>query len=157
MSEKPGKAEGVTWLVIGGIICFLAWRVKLGSFVEPGPGFIAFAGGTFLGALGLIMIFSRAVLVKTGEATSGDHGLQSVIPGSRLGYTIGLLLVYAFVLNWLGYILTTFFVMWGLFFDRGRNSLVFSTITSLAVTLITYLVFEVWLHSQLPRGILPWW
>jgi len=22
---------------------------------------------------------------------------------------------------------------------------------------VTYLVFEVWLKSQLPRGIFPWW
>lgn len=109
MSEQPGKAEGVAWLVIGGIICFLAWRVKLGSFIEPGPGFIAFAGGAFLAAIGLIMIFSRAVLVKTGEAISGAHGLRYVIPGSRLGYTIGLLLAYALLLNGLGYILITFF------------------------------------------------
>jgi putative tricarboxylic transport membrane protein len=157
MTEQPGKSEGLVWVVIGGLICVFAFRVNLGTFVEPGPGFVAFASGLFLIAIGLVMFFTRAVLRKTGAAASGPKDLTSLIPGPRFLYTVVLLIVYVLLLNGVGYILTTFVVMWGLFFDRGKNSLIFSTVTSLAVTLITYVVFEVWLHSQFPRGILPWW
>jgi hypothetical protein len=47
--------------------------------------------------------------------------------------------------------------MWGLLFDWKKSSLASSFLSSLLTTAVTYLVFEVWLHCQFPRGLFPWW
>jgi biotin transporter BioY len=70
---------------------------------------------------------------------------------------MALLLSYGLLLNTLGYILTTFLVMWGLFYHRDRSGWISSGLASLISVGLTYLVFQVWLRCQFPRGIFPWW
>ena len=158
MSEKEMRGrEGIFWIGIGVIICILALGFDLGSFHEPGPGFVAFLAGLFVSGVGLIMIlsitFSKPSLLKMPDAV---HPFRT-ISWPRLIYTVGLLLGYILFLNTLGYILATFLLMWGMFYDQGRKNWVSSFLFSILTVLISYLIFEVWLRCQLPRGILPWW
>jgi uncharacterized membrane protein YjjB (DUF3815 family) len=67
------------------------------------------------------------------------------------------LIGYAILMDPLGYIVSTFLAMFGLFFDRERKNWLWSLFFSVTASLVSYLVFEVWLRCQLPRGILPWW
>jgi len=155
-TKQLKKVEGLFWVGIGVIICLLAWETRLGSFREPGPGFIAFFTGLFIAGIGLVIAFSGA-FSKTSHVPSLD--LRSAfrdISWFRLVYTMGLLLVYAFFVNMLGYILTTFLVMWGLFYDWETKRWFPSFLISFVTTGVTYLVFEVFLHCQFPRGIFPW-
>lgn len=141
---------------IGVLISIFAWKAHLGSFLEPGPGFVAFASGLFVSIVGLIMILSQT-LSKISRVDSPDLGPAfRNVPWSRLGYTMVLLFAYAVILNTLGYILSTFLVMWGLFYDREKNPWAFSMLISLLTVGASYLLFEVWLRCQLPRGIFPW-
>jgi len=57
----------------------------------------------------------------------------------------------------LGYIVATFVLMLGLFYDRGTNRFLSSGLASALTVGVTYLIFVTWLRVQLPRGILPWW
>jgi hypothetical protein len=151
------KVEGFFWIGIGVLICLLAWKSKLGSFREPGPGFVAFISGLFVSMVGLVMGLSE-FLSKTSLRSSTDFNQRfSIASWPRLIYTMMLLLSYGLLLNTLGYILTTFLVMWGLFYNREKNRLVSSGLASLASVGGTYLVFEVWLRCQFPRGLFPWW
>jgi len=157
VKEAPGKAEGFFWIGIGIIICLLAWRTHIGSFREPRSGFVALGSGLFLSVIGLIMVFSD-VLPTTlrGNDRDSDHAFRMVsLP--RLFYTMALLFGYATLLETLGYIATTFLLMWGLFWERGKNPWVSSFLASLVTVGVTYLIFEVWLQCRLPRGIFPWW
>src|SRR3989304_6253181 len=106
--KKVGSTEGVLWIIIGSAICFLSWRIRLGSFHEPGPGFVAFASGISLVVIGMIMTFS-----KTFSERSSDRSLSAGRPFLRLlkfplVYTVGILVGYGLVLNLLGYLITTF-------------------------------------------------
>jgi hypothetical protein len=155
--KQVGRREGILWMIVGGVICALSGRIGLGSFVEPGPGFVAFAAGVSLGVIGLIMVLSRpSVKCLSNEDRGIDHS-RWTFPKFRLIYTILLLAAYGLVLQPLGYLLTTFLAMFGLFYDRGTNRFVPSFLASLLTVGMTYLVFETWLRVQLPRGILPWW
>jgi len=142
---------------MGVFVCFLAWRVHLGSFREPGPGFVAFVSGLFLLGLGLVMVLAQ-VISKMSQGERFNLGLTfQNISWQRLGYTVALLFGYAVFLNRLGFILVTFLVMWGLLYDRNKNNWALGLLSSLAVAGASYLVFEVWLRGQLPRGLFPWW
>ena len=141
---------------MGAAICYLAWRTKLGSFHEPGAGFVAFFVGLFIGSIGAI-IFFLSMFSKTGNTTS--PGLGSSLEGIswlRISYAMALLVLYSAVLDHLGYLLTTFFMMFGLFYDWETKRWFPPLFASFVTTIVTYLVFDVWLHCQLPRGILAW-
>jgi len=151
------KVEGSFWIGMGVFICLLAWKSKIGSFREPGPGFVAFISGIFVSMIGLVIGLSE-LLSKISLRSSTDlNQTFSIASWPRLIYTIVLLLSYALLLNTLGYILTTFLVMWGLFYDREKSRWVSSCLASLASVGVTYLVFQVWLRCQFPRGLFPWW
>lgn len=149
--------EGFFWIGIGASLSLLAWKARLGSFQEPGPGFIAFLSGLFISIIGLVMVLSQAL-----SKISHGHGPNFLISFKsiswfRLGYTMTLLLGYALFLDILGYILTTFLTMWALFYNRGKYAWALSLVPALITVGVTYLVFEVWLRLLLPRGIFPWW
>lgn len=157
LTKRFRKIEGLSWIGIGTVICFLAWRVHLGSFREPGPGFVAFMSGLFITSVGLGMVLSQ-IVSKISYPDRFNPGLVfRDILWKRLGYTMALLFGYAVFLNILGFILDTFLVMWGLLYDRKKNNWALSFLSSLAIAGTSYLVFEIWLRSQLPRGIFPWW
>lgn len=148
--------EGFFWIGIGAALCLLAWKARLGSFQEPGPGFIAFLSGLLISIIGLVMLLSRAL-----SKISHGHGPNFLVSFKniswvRLGYTMALLLGYALFLDILGYILTTFLTMWGLFYKREKYAWALSFVPALITVGVTYLVFAVWLRLQLPRGIFSW-
>ena len=156
---KIGKNEAVFWIALGAVVCFLGWRIKIGTFRAPGPGFFALVAGLALVVIGAIMLVPRAA--SSGQPGAGSNAGRAVLTRGllkwRLAATMGLLAAYAFFLDAAGYLLCTFLVMWGLFYDWGKNRPLKAFFASLATTAVTYLIFETWLRTQLPRGILPWW
>ncbi len=155
--ERPGKTEGFFWIALGVIICLLAWRTHIGSFTEPGAGFIAFAAGLFLSVIGLFMSFSgERSKISHGNGRDSDRAFH-MVSWSRLFYTMSLLTGFALLLDTLGYILTALLILWGLFYKRGKNRWFLSFLASLVTVVCSYFMFEVWLKCQLPRGIFPWW
>ena len=145
------------WILIGGAISILSWRIGLGSFREPGPGFVALASGISLVVIGVIITLQDTFSKHTSDAGpgSGRSLLQRQSP--RLVYTLSLLVGYGLLLETLGYIVTTSLLMFGLFYDRGSNRFFPSVLASVLTVGLTYLIFNTWLRVQLPRGILPWW
>jgi hypothetical protein len=155
--KRVGTKEGIIWMVVGGSICFLSGRIGLGSFYEPGPGFVALASGLSLIVIGLIMTLSKE-FSKT--ASESDHRADRPflrLPKFSLVYPVLLLVGYGLALDLLGYLITTFLVMFALFYDRAANRFLPSVLASLLTVVTTYLIFETWLRVQLPRGIFPWW
>jgi hypothetical protein len=150
--------EGPVWVFIGISISAWSFRTGIGTFNEPGVGFVAFASGLFITAVGaLVSIFRRPEKqpIGTVSATTCPRCLESA--PFKLAYTLALLLFYALFLNLLGYIITTFIVLFGLFFDPVGRRWVGPLLSSCLSVAVTYLVFQVWLMSQFPRGIFPWW
>src|SRR4030042_6032046 len=111
LTRRTRTIEGLFWVAIGAIICIFAWKAHLGSFLEPGPGFVPFISGLFIAIVGLIMLLSQ-ILPKISQGNSPDLGLTfRNISWFRLVFTMGLLFGYAVFLNSLGYLLTTFLTM----------------------------------------------
>ncbi len=153
------KGEAIFWIVLGVCICFLGWRIRIGNFHSPGPGLFALIAGLALVVIGLLMRLSKPGPKAEGGAVpaAGAVGVVQGLFQRRLVGTMALLVAYAVFLNVAGYLICTFFVMLGLFCDWGRNRLVNGLLAALVTTGVTYLIFETWLRTQLPRGIFPWW
>ena len=152
------RLEGPIWVAFGIVIAFLSYRTGIGSFNEPGAGFVALASGLFMIAIGTVMALFRADSSPeaNAEARPAMRGGASR-PLVRLILPLALLVLYALLLEPLGYLVATFILMSGLFFDPERPRLAGPLFASLASVAATYTVFEVWLKTQLPRGVFPWW
>jgi hypothetical protein len=151
--------EGSIWIALGILISLLAYNTGVGSFREPGVGFIGLASGLFLIVIGSVMSMTRRENAQQEGKEESKSAVQTTIvrPSFKFIYTLVLLALYALLLNPLGYVIATFLVMFGLFFDpvtRRWLPVLFASLVSVATT---YIVFEIWLKSQLPRGIFPWW
>jgi putative tricarboxylic transport membrane protein len=157
LEKETGTIEGFVWIGIGCIIGLLALQFDLGSFHQPGPGFVALLTGLFIVAMGLAMILARAMSKRRPDNSSGTDRPFQIEAWPRLVYTMALLLAYIMLLDPVGFILTTFLLMFGLFFDYQKKNYIWSLFFSIATASVSYLVFEVWLRCQLPRGLFPWW
>lgn len=149
--------EGVVWIGLGVVVCVLAWGFDLGSIREPGAGSIAFLCGLSLCSIGSVMVISRTFSKNPPAGRPEGPGMLHLITQPRLLYVLGLLLGYIFFLNILGYIVVTFFLMWGMAYDWEKKNLASSLLFAAITVAASYLVFQVWLRTQLPRGIFPWW
>jgi len=158
MIEKETKPlEGFVWIGLGVILCILALQFDFGTFHAPGPGFVPVLTGLFISAMGLAMITARALSKhQSSGALGADHPFR-IGSWRRLIYTMGLLLAYIILIEPVGFLLTTFLLMFGLFFDPQKRNQAWGLFFSIATALMSYLIFEVWLRCQLPRGLFPWW
>ena len=130
--------------------------LRFGTVVAPGPGFfpLCLAGALCLTSLALFVSAWRAT--SPGAQGAPEGAPASVGGGQRFAVTgtLAALLVYALVLEWLGFLLATFALL--LFFFRvlQRQSWVVVVTGSLATSVLSYLVFKTWLGINLPGGLL---
>jgi NhaP-type Na+/H+ and K+/H+ antiporter len=68
---------------------------------------------------------------------------------------MSLLFGYALLLDTLGYIITTLFMMWAFFYAFWGRRWLPSLLISAFIVGSTYMVFDIWLLCQFPRGIFP--
>ena len=148
------KEEGssLVWLGLAVLICIGSLRLSLGSFQNPGPGFFPFIAGLVLGTLAATVYFQARRAAAAARETSqplwtNPSGVKKVV------LTTIALLVYAITMNYLGFLISTFifFIFLLRTIEPQRWGMVI--LESLLASGISYLVFEIWLQAQLPRGI----
>ncbi len=146
--------EGFFWVAIGVAVCFYAWMTGLGAVREPGPGFIAFVMGLCMAGIGVAMIAVRRAS-RTGRESRGEKDGGFRFAGSpQMIYATILLIAYAALIDRLGFVLTTFFVLWLLLFDRASKNWVTSVVVAGVTTGLSYVVFVRLLGLPFPGGIL---
>jgi hypothetical protein len=129
-----------------GLSLFVLWeslRVGLGTPREPGSGFLSFCAGLVLAFLSMVLIIRGWGLRESLKAHS-----------RRVILALVSLFVYSLVMEPVGFILATFFLV-GILFRLGepRRWWVLLGISAL-VTFLAYLVFGVLLHVYFPRSFL---
>ena len=129
------------------------WSLKygFGSLSEPGVGFITFFAGAILALLALLLFFSS---FREKEKPADLRKLWAGLDVKKVLYVVGLLVVYTISLRPVGFPLCTFLLLFFLFRVKGAYGIWTTLFVSCFVTAVSYLVFQVWLQVQLPRGIL---
>ncbi len=149
--NKHGRITALVWLGFAVCICVESIRLPLGSFHDPGPGFLPLLVGLALAALSLIS-FRQA-----GRAGAADSRSSWFSPEKwkNLVWVLLALFAYVAVLSSLGFLLSTFLFLTFLF-RAGVEPIGWrwSVGGSVAASLACYVVFELWLQTQLPKGIL---
>jgi putative tricarboxylic transport membrane protein len=140
----------LVWIAVAIWVCIGSVNLQLGSFSEPGPGFLPFGAGLFLGIMAIIRLIQGAL----GQFEEEGDSPWTKVNWKKVVLILISLFIYTFLLPWLGYLIATFLLM--LFFFTFLKKMRWWVVLgySLSVILISYLVFGVWLLVQFPRGIL---
>ncbi len=135
--------SGLFFLGLSLVLMWESLRVQLGTFMEPGSGFLSFGVGLALCALSIVLIVRGWNVRNAKKSHSG-----------RVVLAIASLLIYSLLLNVLGFVVATFFLV-GVLFHLGQPRPWWWLIgTSAVVSFMAYLVFGVFLHVYFPRGFL---
>lgn len=123
--------------------------LRFGTVAAPGPGFfpLCLAGALCLAGIGL---FVQARRTAPGDVTAPAAGVRRF----AVAGTLGALLIYALVLEQLGFLLATFALLVFFFKALQRQSWLVVVGGSLATALLSWLVFKIWLGVNLPGGLL---
>jgi putative tricarboxylic transport membrane protein len=141
--------SAVFLLFFGAIICWEARKLDMGRIVKPGPGFFPFW-------LGIFLILVTVALIIHHRRTNPKEPAQALWKGrqwNKIVYLLGALLLYAFFLEFLGYLIATFSLMFFLFRSVEKQNWPVVILGSVSSSLITYLLFKVLLQVQLPMGL----
>lgn len=148
--EKRDFFSSIFWFCLAVYIVIESSRLGLGGWRIPGPGYFSFGGAILLGMMSLV------VLVKSlRKATRQNIPVRS---GEKLRWqnvilVLAAMFLYAFLLDRIGFALCTFFLI--LIFLRGvaHEGWVKTITVAFLVTLGAYLLFNVFLNTQLPKGM----
>jgi putative tricarboxylic transport membrane protein len=128
-----------------------SFGLDVGRLHQPGPGFFSLFGGILLGVFSIIL-FVRSLLPRPRRKDRKAEG-EEENPRFVIYVFVGLL-VYTFIFEWLGFILSTFLLVALLlvFFDSQKWWKVL--LTAAVASSSSYIIFSVLLKSELPKGIL---
>jgi putative tricarboxylic transport membrane protein len=138
---------GVIILIIGLAIAWQASLLRLGNFRLPGPGLYPLLLGL------LTILLSLFLIIPPGTKRKGGSPLERGTT-KRVAGVYAVMLLYLAILEFVGFLLASFFLLFFLFAVVGRGSLKGAVLRASIVTALAYLLFDVVLKGQLPKSIL---
>ncbi len=142
--------SGIFWLLLALWVIVESFQFGFGLWKAPGAGFVPFWAGILLAGLSLFQIF-RTVWKKIPPA--GENPFEKV-RWEKWGLTLAALLGYGLLLESLGFLLCTLIFMAVLLAWIEPQPWSVVLLIALGTTAASYLLFEWWLKSQLPKGLL---
>ena len=146
------KAGSIFWVLVGLFFSLNAYKIGLGEFREPGPGFIFFLGGAILSLLSIINLI-KAFLRKEKISNSQINlwkGLNWAKPALILITFFGCV----YFIQLLGFWLASFLLIAIAFKIVEPLNWWIAISAALLTIFLAYFVFEIWLNVPFPKGIL---
>ena len=145
------RISGIFWLVFSLFITVESYRLGLGTLHRPGPGFLFFWTSIVLAIMSLIVLVRAWSLKEAEEVEEAIFGKQKP---RKIVLVLLSLFLYAIFMEILGFIPITLLLFVYLLGIIEKKKWPYTIFVSVAVTVASYLIFETWLQSQLPKGIL---
>jgi putative tricarboxylic transport membrane protein len=148
---RADRISGVFWLCFAVLMIIQSYRLGLGTLHKPGPGFLFFWVNIILAIMSLVVLI-RAWAGKKQEgpqhAIFGRQNLPKII------FVMVSLFLYALFMEAVGFLPITLLLFIYLLGIIEKKKWYYTLFVSIVVTVISYLIFETWLQSQLPKGLL---
>jgi putative tricarboxylic transport membrane protein len=142
------RASSLVLVVFALVAVNEARKLRLGSLSSPGPGFVPLCLAVALALVGLLLLW-RALREPESPA-------PPAAPGARWKSVVSLaaLVAYTFALEPLGFVLATAALLFFFFRVLDGQRWWVALAGSIAVSMLSYLIFARVLHVRLPEG--PW-
>jgi putative tricarboxylic transport membrane protein len=145
------RIAAIFFLAVGIFFALYARSVEIGTWNEPGPGFLPFWGGLILTAMSIALLL-RTFWGKLPPITQFFFPQRD--SWKRVAATFAALIAYNLLLTPLGFTLTTLifigFLVRFIFPQTWTRTLIVAVLSALAARLL----FINFLETQLPRGFL---
>ncbi len=137
-------------MILSGALISEAFDLEIGTPGNPGSGFMIFGTAGVLGILALHQ-FIKSLLTREHKTEQAPEKVHR----GRIISVIAANILYIFILQPVGYLLSTFLLIGFLFQVHGKGKW-FSSLWGAALTSFSsYLVFSKMLQLNLPRGLIP--
>jgi hypothetical protein len=137
----------IVLLIVGGIIIGMSLKLGFGTLKKPGTGLVPLWTGLIILVSAMVLIIPRG----RAKASGTFFSKQEIITYSLMTLVfIGWIVTMPF----LGYILGTFLCTYCFSKIMKLPGWLKPFCLSSGTTLFCYLLFDVWLYMDLPRGIL---
>jgi hypothetical protein len=145
------QLSSAIWVFIGLAICVVSIFYKVGTPASPGAGFMPFCSGASISILSSMGFLHATMKRKQGEKWSSPfQGRQ----WKNAAIILISIVAYALLLMPLGFLLCTVLFMGFLLRAIVPNRWPVVIGGALLASIVSYVVFGVWLKAQLPAG--PW-
>lgn len=151
---KQDIVMAICWIILGLTISIWSATFPFGSWVDVGPAFLPLACGLILVFLGIVLLFKAR---KENEGKPIEV-IRPIFPRgaafTRVALTLVGMLLSSVFLDFLGFVLTVFFLI--LFLMRAiepqkwRVAILYALISTIGA----YVLFQVLFKTTLPKGIL---
>jgi hypothetical protein len=135
-------------------VIFDSYRMGLQTLANPGAGLFPFLLGILLSLSSLpICISSIKDLRKANGARKEEEGIRHDADLRKLGGATLCFIGYFLLLDTLGFLLTSFIFLFGLFLIGNPRKWAFNSIFSASVVVLAYMIFNIFLQVPFPSGI----
>ena len=148
--KHPDLWSSLFWIILSAVTIGLASHLSFGDLMEPGPGLFPILISLIILGLGLVLFFKSLFGSRKGFKVT----LQSLGAVTRVILVLVLLFLYALFLETLGFLTVTFLLIFLLLWVVYPQRWWIRLVSALGGSLGSYLIFEIWLRSQLPKGFL---
>lgn len=142
------KVTLLLWFFFSLYVSVESWRMGIGSFRVPGPGFLTFGVSLFIEVLVISLVLKERArkVVDDAKPLFKGKNVKNIILG------FGLLFLYPLLLDQLGYILCTMLFIACCLKVIGRKGWSVAVGVSIGTAIFAYYLFDVWLAVQFPKG-----
>ena len=145
--KNAGDLLGSVFLFVLGVGAIIgAVRLQVGSLTEPQPGFFPFVGGLVVAVFSAILFLQGWLGKSREQAAFGEIGRPALL--------LAVMILLVLVLDRLGYVIGTFIASILILRILGVKSWRALILTSLCLSVGTYVLFDRLLGVDLPVGLL---
>jgi len=150
--NKYEKISSLLWLLFSAAIIAYSLSYPFGTWRNPGPGFLPFWCGIIMAGLSSIIFIHNAHEKK--DLIKEREGRFFTSRWPHLIIMLIILFSYPLMLETLGFIITTFLFLILIFKIIEPMKWGLSLISSGSITIISYILFELFLKVPMPKGIM---
>jgi len=151
--ERLDRWSALFWLATSVAVCVHSVSLGVGSFREPGVGFLFFWTGAILGGLSLVLLFKSRQAQQKAK-TKDPWGRFREIHWLKVAAVLAALAVYVLLFERLGALISTAIFIGSLMQIIEPKKWYIAVFLSVASSLSTYVLFKVFLNVRLPPGLL---
>jgi putative tricarboxylic transport membrane protein len=148
MNLNSAQVSNFLFALFGLITSWGSVNVGLGTLTHPGPGFFPFWAGILLILISLFQLMKSFPIRKSVE-----RNIWINIEWKNLIVFALSLFVYIFVIDLLGFLISSFFLLAILFKMPKGQKWYMAILSSFLTVFFSYLIFGYWLDVYFPRGV----
>jgi len=148
MRMRSDKYLSLFCLLLAILLIEESWKLGVGELRKPGSGLFPLLIGMFL------LIVSFLLFLQTRSHTTTDKEGTEKVRYRNIFLCISSLYAYVLVVEWLGFIVSTFFLILFLLKAIEHKGWRLAVTTALLTAAVSYAFFGIALRAALLRGIL---